>query len=62
MKGNHLPEHTGNVQGCFFNTLGTIYLHLSIYDLNRSAQVNLHAEETEKGTSHKHTYFLMASC
>ena len=57
-----LIKHTGNVQGCFFNMLGAIYLYFLIYNLNRHFQVDVSTAELEKGMSHQLPYFLTAAC
>lgn len=57
-----LIKRTGNVQGCFFNMLGAIYLYFFICNLNRHFQVHVPTAELEKGMSHQLPYFLMAAC
>ena len=48
---------SGNVQGCFFNMLGAIYLYFLIYNLNRPVEVDVSKAELEKGTSHQFFLF-----
>ena len=57
-----LIKCTGNIQQCFFNMLGVIYLYFLIYNLNRHFQVDVPTAELEKGMSHQLPYFLMAAC